>query len=852
MKKTYMLSALLCASISVFTSCVEENLENLTPANKGDEIVFGARAGFENAKSSTKTEYAGTYYEVETNGVTKKFERINWIHGKDMIEIYCPEALNGTKGHYVVSSFTDQETQKDYTYLTRYEDSSLQWSDAEIHHFYAMYPSSRMFNEESTLYQGVKMNGTILTGIIPPSQKPSKIEKIGNNWVASPNMDYAYMAAKGTAVKADGSVSLTFVPIVTAVQIELTLDGVEGTNYHPVQIAEIAVQGTGISGGFTSDLSEWETAYPTCSLTTEGTGSTIQIPVWVNDQPITLNAGESLTFTVFLRPGVNYENLAVAISPNGAAYTGKKMQGVTIPSNLKTRITSFRLPAISIENEEITFDASHWMEQIEPETAMNKLSIPGSGGSFSYNYNSTNPTWYKQQTLTFEQQWKAGIRAFEIVSDRPSSSTATLGTQDVKCNKVSMGVTVLEVLNNLLSKVSTPREGKTEPSECAVLILTYQPEGVTGNARNAVSYASSLKLMYDGLSDNQKKQIIQYTPDLTLEQAKGNVMIFCRINQKDENDAADVTIDGVKLNAFQQASKTLEGTSITLIDGCGTGKDRWGSRGYLVNGNVAYDAANTDDENKSVDYYLTQKDIASGIIDFNWVWPDWNSVKRPDSDDPELNFAFGTNYNNIICWYQEWARVIPESIIGANGYYQKNGTVVFGSQISAHTRWYESYNEKLKAAQKTFNMAISDQYQSYVFINSLCGYFVDPAIGSSTEVFTGSNTGGIAGNIKALADKINPEFYAHVLEAADKQTTGPTGIVMMDYVKLTPDGDNDGGYYLPGVIIANNRKFGTGNSSNSGGSGTTDTENPGGGNQGGGNEGGGNEGGGNGGDDAWD
>ena len=132
-------------------------------------------------------------------------------------------------------------------------------------------------------------------------------------------------------------------------------------------------------------------------------------------------------------------------------------------------------------------------------------------------------------------------------------------------------------------------------------------------------------------------------------------------------------------------------------------------------------------------------------------------------------------------------------------------------------------------------MAISDKYPSYVFINSLCGYFVDPSIESSYTIFTGSNTGGIAGNIEALANEINPDFYAHVLDAASEQATGPTGIVMMDYVKNSASGDNDGGYYLPGVIIANNRKFGTGNSSSSGsnGGGNTDTNNPGSDNEGG-------------------
>ena len=125
----------------------------------------------------------------------------------------------------------------------------------------------------------------------------------------------------------------------------------------------------------------------------------------------------------------------------------------------------------------------------------------------------------------------------------------------------------------------------------------------------------------------------------------------------------------------------------------------------------------------------------------------------------------------------------------------------------------------MNAAETTFEMAISDKYPSYVFINSLCGYLVDTAIESSYTIFTGSNTGGIAGNIKALADKINPAFYQYVLSAGMEQATGPTGIVMMDYVTKAPtDGvEYDGSYLLPGVIIANNFKFTTTGGGTSGG-----------------------------------
>jgi hypothetical protein len=805
MKKIFSLSALLCASLFSLTSCIEENFETPTPANDGDEIIFGARAGFEG--SGTKTVYAGEAGYYQENG--KWFERIDWVDDVDAIQIYCTEAGGPNPSDYTVHHSAAHDTENDFAYLSKIGESSLQWKGDGVHHFYAMYPSQALFeNMETTLYQGIKMVGTTLHGIVPAAQ-PATVTQNGKNWVAAPDMKYAYMAAKSTATKENGSVSLSFVPIVTAVQIQMVLSS---ESIAPITIAEIQVSGSGIAGSFTADLSDtgWPStqAYPTCSNVDAGNGI-ITISTWKDNKPVTVEAGGSLTFTVFLRPGADYSNLKVSYSPTGSAYVGKTIGNATapvaIPRNLKTVIKGFNLPAAKKQEEVITIDASKWMSQLAGDTPMKKLSIPGTGGSFSNNYNSSNPGWYKQQTLTLDEQWKAGIRAFEIVSERPSDAGTSLGGEYVKCNKVSMNVTVLSVLQNLLSKVLTVPDGADGPTECAVLILTYQPEG-SGRGRNASSYASSLKKMFDDdLTSAQKAQIIQYTPDLTLAQAKGKVMIFCRINQRDEQDGG----------TFSAASTTLAGTNITLIDGCGTGKDRWGSRGYKVNGNVAYDAANTGDSNKSVDYYLIKPNRGS--------FPDWSNVTKPNPENGDLNFGFSTNYNNVTCWYQEWARVVPEELIDqTTGYYYADIQASILNWFPDDYRWYESYNEKLAAAEKTFEMAISGEYGTYVFINSLCGYLVDSSIESSYTIFTGSNTGGIAGNIKALADKLNPAFYQYVLGAGLDQTTGPTGIVMMDYVTNTPNSsvEFDGSYLLPGVIISNNFKHGTGNGNNPGGSGS--------------------------------
>lgn len=826
MKNFKFIYALLAATLFV-TACSDEELinEGRVPAADGSEIIFGGRAGFENNDSKGRTIYSGKVY---TYG-GKDFERIDWITG-DKIEIYSPQASNGHSAHYNITGFTsgdesDQDgTNKgsDYAYLERQGESSLQWNGDIEHTFYAMYPSSTMFNKVNedgtvtTVQQGIKLDGSVVNGTVPTSQSGTITESNGNYTIA-PNMNYAYMVAKTTAKRQEGQyVGLSFVPIVTAVEIEMIVPENTEKNVHDVLIGEIQVTGKGIAGDFTADLtSPWTNGYPTCTNVGDGQG-TIQISTWLDGQPLKLVEGKSLKFTVFMRPGADYSNLTIGYSPTGSGYIRKNLYGkdsngnptnaVVIPQNLKTRIKNLHLPATY--DKPIEVDASRWMDQLADEVEFKALSIPGTGGTFSYSYKSSNPGWYMQQTIDFEAQWKLGIRAFEIVSDRPSSSSTSLGEQNVKCNKVSMGVTVSKVLADLLAKVkgtvTDPVTNVTiyNPTETAVLILTYQPEGNSPN-RNGAAYASSLKELYNDLSKEQQEQIIQYTPELTLGQARGKVMIFCRINQRNERDNGDTS----DKTAFELATTTLAGTNITLIDGCGTGKDRWGARGYKVNGNVAYDSSNTGDANKSVDYYLTQYDADDSWTGVSFQWADWTKVSKPNAENGDLNFAFDTNYSGISCWYQEWARVVPSSIIDNTlGFYHAKITGFGIADIYPDYRWYESYTEKVAAANKTFDMAISGLYPNYIFINSLCGYFVDKNIESSYTPFTGSNTGGIAGNIKGLADEINVDFYQHVLTSGLKQATGPTGIVMMDYAKNAPESETDGGYYLPGVILSNNFK----------------------------------------------
>ena len=914
MNKRHILSALLCAAAVSFTSCIEENFEKITPARDGDAIIFGARAGFENAGPDTRTEYSGEIYTVGEGENASRFERIDWLE-QDKIEIYSPQAENpisekSKSTHYQVTNLNSDDSDagetgkgSDYAQLKNVGEAGLRWNGDGKHDFYAMYPSSSMFAVQSSdggyqvpdaILNGIRMgldkateSQVTVYGIIPTSQQPI-VEKVTGGYVAKPDMNYAYMVAKTTGItRESGSVNLSFVPIVTAVEIELLNISADVLSIGEIQITSEQQ----ITGAFTANLTSWNSSgntYPTCSniVRETGDGATetvsdyIQVTTRIKDEntgnylPVSLGNGESLKFTVFLLPGTDIENLTVGVSSAGAGYTRKSLEGIRIPKNLKTRIKGLNLP---VKKEDFVYGGDNWMSQLKPAVSLKALSLPGTGGSFTSNSDES----FRQQNLNIDEQWSQGIRAFELSSDRPSTASTSLGGQAITCNKVDVKAadnstyTVIEAVRTLLNKVTKTVDSDGNPTETAALILTYQPEGNSPN-RNVASYSQSLSVMLSGsgttgqgntLSTDEVKNIIPYTAGLTLAGARGKVILICRPNQRDENDNG----------SYQTALTYLDPAKVTAVNGCGTAKDRWGARGYKMIGaksswsqgttkaswgsyynwgdksysgetlettHRALDISNngstnseviekttntseggrngnlTADDNRSgydiqgpnyIEYFMVSRedDIFANGNSYTLEDDDMGmiGVTKPSLNTPAaLDFGFETNISGLTCWFQEWARVVPAaSAKRVSGTWRDSW-----SSESYDIRWFESYTEKLSNITTTFDMAISGDYPNYVFINSLCGYLATEATNNQDEGWSlapsiGNAWGGAGGDIKALADLLNPAFYNHVLGSGMASKTGPTGIVLMDFV--SNDEADGGAYYLPGTIISNNFKY---------------------------------------------
>lgn len=863
--KTYKHLFTLAMAGLLAVSCQEDTAINTTvrPAEVGDPVLFGASAEYENANpGQTRTEYSDL-------PLVDGKEIIWWVPETDKVQIYCEQAyvpgFTGDEAH--TSHYTVMGSKSNgaghANWLQKLGEASLSWGGLNEHTFYGIYPSKTMFlsgDEESALTEeelsSFNFSGTTAYGYVHSEQIPGSVTNTASSgapakYVAKADMRYAYMVAKTTTTLeaaytvVDGKVngvSMNFIPLATALEVTLHLPTQDEANavgaVNDVTIARVSIKGTGVAGSFSADLNDWDGSSAYNGTVNSGSISRDEIVIRINakdandnERPVTLKAGGSLTFTVFLKPGANLDNLQIGFASDllGQNTQYKSLESAGIVALKKNEISNLRLP-VNFTSEPV--DYAHWMQQMNDDTPISGISLPGTANSFSADASSNN---YKTQNLTFEQQWTAGIRAFEIVTDRANNTSGTgFSSEVLKCGKnpVTGNPTVSATVNNILAKLAA------NPYETAMLIFTYQPEG-SSPERRGPQYMQQLMNYVNTLKENK---LVQFSPTLELGTynddqyetvngekklktgavstgARGKLMIVVRPNQLDETDYDHVS-GGTRRADKNEAVWTaiigqVTGTNadkILVVNGCGTGKDKWGARGYTIDGNRAYDISNSFSGNSIMETHMTQSYSSQNALIPLYQTEGTEYTTEPGREVPvtlyrvpqydgynlstqatNLKFGYQTNNTGITCWFQEWQRVVGEHI---TDWSIENWSLVYRS------RWFESYYEKLSNVKATFDMAICGDYSNYVFINSLDAYLVmNDSDTDSKQYSTGNTYGGDYGNYSAFSTKMNADFYTYVNQRI-KEAKAPTGIVLMNFVSNNPaDG---GAYYLPQLILSNN------------------------------------------------
>ena len=453
MKKILKWSLVLLPILA--TGCKDDIIpsEPVKPAYSGDDVVFT----FANRGHDTRTMYQDNWDEKEKQYIYWG----NYLSGDpEQIKIYCRQAKDILSATYTVkpNATTPSHVAVDVTKLT---EDGIQWSSqGKTYDFYAFYPAAKASDLQGTT--GNIIQAEVETGQSPRLYKRSikggaittaTLQEIAENNTASldqqtvvyaePDMEAAIMLAhtqvSGTPDEANQTgygypVSLDF--HVLADVLDLTINGPVKPNslggnaqdkdaerkFIKIMSVDIKNAGTGkktLAGTFTIDMAAAADAQSTDDLKNaitvlNGTDQ-IQIQTANEGQYPTLHvrqpenkdgapaAGEvdQLRIRTFIMPGqiTNLDELEVTLHTDCGDYT----QPLSSFAMVSGAIHPIKLSYFKTRGTE--FDYKRWVGQLDDNIYLSELSIPGTWHSS----NSTN-----QGSATLEDQYNAGIRAFEV------------------------------------------------------------------------------------------------------------------------------------------------------------------------------------------------------------------------------------------------------------------------------------------------------------------------------------------------------------------------------------------------------------------------------------------------------
>lgn len=518
MKK--ILYSLAAVTLLLTASCQDENEINTieNPVQTGDEITFGSSLP-EDIQSRT------IYGEPDAD---KREFPVYWEDG-DEIAIYCPQAsMPATKlARYRISAPTTNYSST-ATAVTRIGDAGLQWGSDEndLHKFYAFYPSS-----------GVK--GTEATGLfdleIPVNQKVNKFyQDESGNWHADIDMNlalmYAYRGQKKSNTAVGTNIDLHFKPLSTI--LEIVVQGPENTKevltLTNINVETVDAEKTPIVGQFHaqitpgSDTDEADTEGSTVTFSTKDEDKVVNnLSIecsWKEGNEtkfVKLKQGQKLYVKAFMLPTqeIDSKNIKITVSTTkGAVHkTLVKADGTsfTIAQNKVNRVT---LPALKTD-----FETAYWMNSLDPNIYLTELSIPGSKMTVETTENGASEAY---QATTIEQQYKDGVRAFILQTERHK-----LFLDDAYIRLARTKDRLTKVLNDISSYlIDSKNKGK---NEFAFVLVTYQDGD--GSQKD---WMDLLQSTINGISQDviYKEKI---GPETTLGDVLGKIVVKCNYNSAD-------------------------------------------------------------------------------------------------------------------------------------------------------------------------------------------------------------------------------------------------------------------------------------------------------------------------------
>lgn len=513
--KKILYSLAIVAVAFMATSCQDDELGGgvTNPVQTGDEITFGSSLP-EDIQS--KTIYGQPDAESRTFPVY-------WADG-DEIAIYCPQAsMPPSKlARYRISAPTTEPYSSTATAVTRIGDAGLQWgSDADLHKFYAFYPSSGVKGTESTGSFDLE---------IPVNQDVKKYyqDKDGN-WQADVNTElalmYAYRGQKKSNTEVGTNIDLRFKPLSTILEIVVQgpANGTEALTLTNINVE--TTDGTPIVGQFHAQIatgSNTDEAYTDGSSVTfsskDGDKVVNNLSIecsWKEGNEtkfVTLGQGQKLYVKAFMLPTkeVDSKNIKITVSTTkGAVHKTLVAADGSSFMIAPQKVNRVTLPALKTN-----FETAYWMNSLDPNIYLTELSIPGSKMTVETTENGASEVY---QATTIKQQYEDGVRAFILQTERYKP---LIGNAYIRLART--GARLTEVLNDISSYlIDSKNKGK---NEFAFVLVTYQYED--GSQKD---WMDLLQSTINGISQDviYKEKI---GPETTLGDVLGKIVVKCNYN----------------------------------------------------------------------------------------------------------------------------------------------------------------------------------------------------------------------------------------------------------------------------------------------------------------------------------
>ena len=512
-KAIYVLALALCAG--VVSGCVDEDLDGGKEVS-GKAIKFGLRS------QKTKTEYDAT-----------DPYQINWVDG-DQIKIFCAEAESAKSAVYNV---TPASTTKDGS-ITNAGSDVLQWGgDALTHHFYAVYPDPGESESVTVSDDG------IATFTINHNQKCTVNTTNGYdaNVVAKPDMKNALMVAHTATEPTDGTVGLTFKPIMTTLEIV-----VKGPNTN-INSSNARVTGISLATTMTTN-SKSETAsfqYDIQNGALTGSAGSGEVTTKTETTFISLvdadgkatyvdlANGHTLTFTVFMPPMTMEQavllkrQIKVRVHITGNAELTASIKTNTDTDPWTTQITpsskkKITLPAIPSGVQE---SGNNWITPLDGSIYVSQMSIPGSHDAATGEDMATfiGDLFAQTQEQTLQAQWNLGVRAFDL---RPAlydkNEVIILGTKNYELwlyhGSTRVDISWATAMNRIKENLTS------HPGEFAIVLFRHEDESTLYKNTNTTDFDNYMKAWVNA----NKGWIVNWRPDITIEECRGKVILISR------------------------------------------------------------------------------------------------------------------------------------------------------------------------------------------------------------------------------------------------------------------------------------------------------------------------------------